>query len=65
MPYQKKKPEERIPDCPHLREVTCSPKTRNCDTCGWNPRVAKARLINICRAHGIEYPLKEKEEPQE
>lgn len=66
MPYKhKKKKPDRIPDCPYLRDITCNPKTRNCVTCGWNPSVAEERLLNFCRAHGIEYPPKQKEEPQE
>ena len=31
--------------CPHQRFVRC--KDRDCDYCGWNPEVAKARLEAI------------------
>ena len=36
--------------------VSCHPYNRNCDTCGWNPRVARERLEKFCREHGIEIP---------
>lgn len=43
--------------CPYNNGVVCLPKTgaettaqRCCETCGWNPKVAKERLIKICGA---------------
>lgn len=29
--------------CPNNVGVVCNPRERNCDACGWNPKVAKAR----------------------
>lgn len=48
--------------CPHNIAVQCCPKERRCETCGWDPDVAKARQENFCRKHHIAYPLPEKEE---
>lgn len=32
---------EKGTDCPHNKELVCT--DRKCDTCGWNPAVAKRR----------------------
>jgi hypothetical protein len=37
--------DESLWQCPYQRNVECS--CRNCDRCGWNPEVAKARLDKI------------------
>ena len=38
--------------------VGCHPKKHHCETCGWNPEVAKARLEKICNDLGISPPSK-------
>lgn len=50
------------PSCPLNADVVCWPEDRHCDTCGWNPIVAKARLVKICNDMGIELPEILKEE---
>lgn len=32
-------------DCPHNKELICTVK--NCNRCGWNPKVAEIRLAKI------------------
>lgn len=36
-------------DCPYQESVGCY--VRNCDKCGWNPDVAKARLKKYMEEH--------------
>ena len=48
--------------CPINESLQCPPKNRNCETCGWNPKVAKARLEKICKEMGISLPVIQKEE---
>ena len=49
--------------CPYNEGITCGPKDkkgrrveRNCEKCGHNPEVAKARLQEYCEKHNIEFP---------
>ena len=46
--------------CPHNEGVVCGPYDvngrrveRNCESCSWNPKVAKARLAKYYRENGI------------
>lgn len=59
-PKEPQKPE--APTCIHNDAVICDPANRVCNRCGWDPDVAKVRLLNICRQMGIGLPqcLKEK-----
>ena len=43
--------------CCHNDGVSCHPKNRHCETCGWDPTVAKDRLENICHQLGIQLPM--------
>lgn len=45
--------------CCHNEGVSCSPYNRHCETCGWNPEVAEARLIDICIKLGILRPVQD------
>lgn len=39
--------------CPHNEGVACPPSgKKNCDTCGWNPVVAKRRSLKNARLKG-------------
>ena len=33
--------------CPHNEEVDCD--TQNCESCGWNPKVAEARVKKVAK----------------
>lgn len=50
------------PTCPHNEGVVCWPSERICETCGWDPNVAEARLEKFCRIHHIPVPHHEQEE---
>lgn len=39
--------ESNEPVCIYNPAIICSPRCRNCESCGWNPQVAKARLKKI------------------
>lgn len=56
-------PYEKI-GCPHNPAVGCYPHQKHCESCGWNPDVAKARLEAFCKKHGITLP-EPKTEPEE
>ena len=36
--------------------VGCHPKKHHCESCGWNPEVAKERLARICFEMGVDVP---------
>ena len=40
--------------CVNNEHVTC--RDRNCEKCGWNPKVAEARLEKIRSGHGNQLP---------
>ena len=42
--------------CKYNEGVGCSPVGRKCGSCGWNPAVAKERLLRICFEKGISIP---------
>jgi len=42
--------------CKFNEGVDCSPLGRKCERCGWNPAVAKERLLQICFDKGISIP---------
>lgn len=42
--------------CPHNEGVSCNPNKHHCESCGWNPEVAKERLCRICFDLGIDVP---------
>ena len=51
--------------CPYNDGVVCAPidwrgraVERNCDACGWNPKVAKARMENRLAAAKTEKTIK-------
>lgn len=47
---------ERKQECPYNKEALCLPSKRQCDTCGWNPEVAKQRLEKILEQRtGLSY----------
>lgn len=41
------------PACQHNVGVDCSLQQKRCDTCGWNPAVAKKRLAKYYADNGI------------
>ena len=43
--------EEKLWQCPY--NVFCSCRVRRCTTCGWNPKVARARLAAFKEKAGI------------
>ena len=42
--------------CKFNEGVDCSPLGRKCESCGWNPDVARERLLQICFEKGITIP---------
>ena len=42
--------------CKFNEGVSCHPIGRKCGTCGWNPEVARERLLQICFVKGITIP---------
>lgn len=48
--------------CKYNEGVGCSPLGRKCEKCGWNPKVAQARLEKFCSERGIPVPLPPREE---
>ena len=48
--------------CPYNEGVSCDHSTKRCHVCGWNPKVAKARLEKICKKLGIPVPVPKKPE---
>ena len=42
--------------CKFNEGVSCHPDKHNCDSCGWNPEVARERLLQICFDKGITIP---------
>ena len=43
--------------CTYNEGVVCHPTVRPCETCGWNPEVARARLEEFCKEMGIAVPV--------
>lgn len=52
---ERKSPYE-APSCINNAGVVCLPETKHCDTCGWDPDVARVRLLKICEERGIALP---------
>ena len=52
--YEKKKIDP--PECRYNPGVVCLPGERDCDGCGWDPDVAKARLNLFCSANRTQIP---------
>lgn len=48
--------------CKYNEGVGCAPVGRNCEKCGWNPKVSKARLEKFCKEHRIAVPQSPREE---
>lgn len=42
--------------CKYNEGVDCGPLHRRCEKCGWNPEVARERLLQICFDKGITIP---------
>lgn len=42
--------------CKFNEGVGCHPLKHQCGTCGWNPKVAKERLIKRCKELGLKPP---------
>lgn len=42
--------------CQFNEGVSCHPDKHNCEKCGWNPEVARERLLQICFDKGITIP---------
>lgn len=42
--------------CKFNEGVGCQPLNRHCENCGWNPEVARERLLQICFDKGITIP---------
>lgn len=42
--------------CKYNEGVGCHPNKHHCNTCGWNPAVARERLLKICFDMGIDIP---------
>lgn len=42
--------------CKFNEGVGCHILKRHCESCGWNPEVARERLFQICSAKGIIIP---------
>lgn len=40
--------------CPHQQSVYCHPSEKHCDSCGWNPVVARRRLRRIIEKRKAE-----------
>ena len=49
---------DNAPACQHNVGVDCSLQQKRCDTCGWNPAVAKKRLVKYCADKHIPVPTK-------
>lgn len=43
-------------ECPHNEGVWCARCRNDCDKCGWNPEVVKARLRKIYRGQNWTLP---------
>ena len=52
----KKKTE--APKCQYNIGVECRLREKPCESCGWNPDVAKYRTEQFCRGKGITIPVK-------
>ena len=48
--------------CRFNENVGCAPFHRHCERCGWNLKVAQARLEKFCKERGIPVPLPPREE---
>lgn len=53
------------PTCPQNDWVVCYPWECQCETCGWNPKVAKERLEKICKERDCLVPEPQKEAQEE
>ena len=42
--------------CQYNEGVGCHPNKHHCHACGWNPEVARERLLQICFDMGIDIP---------
>ena len=42
--------------CPYNEGVGCHPNKHHCESCGWNPEVARERLLQVCFEKGITIP---------
>ena len=42
--------------CQFNEGVGCHPNKHHCESCGWNPEVARERLLQICFDMGIDIP---------
>lgn len=42
--------------CTYNEGVGCHPSKHHCENCGWNPAVAKERLLQICFDLGVDVP---------
>lgn len=42
--------------CQFNEGVSCHPNKHHCQSCGWNPEVARERLLQICFEKGITIP---------
>lgn len=40
--------------CPFRDNVSCYPSQKHCESCGWNPVVAKERLEKFYKEHGYK-----------
>lgn len=50
-------------ECPYNEAIDCDKyKQRPCHNCGWNPKVAKERLEEYCKKHGIVPPKRKEDE---
>ena len=46
--------DEEKQHCIFTDAVICNPDTGNCEACGWNPKVANARLNKMIYARKLE-----------
>lgn len=48
--------------CPYNEGIGCMPHEMRCNTCGWNPKVAKERLNKVYEEKNIERAQPKKED---
>lgn len=48
--------------CLFNNAIRCSPDQKNCEACGWNPKVSEARLQKFCEKTGTLLPKPQKKE---
>ena len=57
----KDKKKAEAPKCQYNIGVECRLRERPCESCGWNPAVAKERLDRFYTDHGIVAPDKKED----